>query len=162
VRGGPGHHVDAVFDGDDAADAGADDDAAALGIPLGEVDARVVDGLDGGGDAELAEPVDAFGFAVLDGLDGVEVLDLTGDADVPLVAELGELVARDGADAGSAFAHAFPGGPGVQAEVGDRAHPGDDDAWQVGAGVSHGETCGGSAVRGIGARGERARLRLSR
>src|SRR5690606_38807349 len=97
-----------VLDRLDPADPRADDDAAALGVFLGEVDAGVGDGLDGRGEAELGDAVEAAGLAVLDLGGGIPPLDLAGDGDVPLAGVAVELGAFDGPDPAPAFPHGRP------------------------------------------------------
>ena len=54
-----------ILEGFDAADAAADDHAAAVAVGFFEVDAGIVDGADGGGDAELAEAIHSLGMKPL-------------------------------------------------------------------------------------------------
>src|SRR5438552_2385334 len=97
----------AVFrlDGAEAADARAADRAAARGIGLGKVDARVVDGLHPGGHAVLQDVVHAAGLLRLDVLADVEVAHRPADAH----RECGHVEARHRSDAALPAEDGVPG-----------------------------------------------------
>jgi hypothetical protein len=109
----------------DAADARADDDAAAEAVFLVEVDAGVLHRVNGRGESELAEAVEAFGFADVDAvLRDVEVRALAADLDgvgagVP---------AGDRLDAALAGAQRVPNLVDALAERGDDSQSGNDYA----------------------------------
>jgi hypothetical protein len=63
----------------DPADPRADDGAGAVRVFFGEIDAAVLDRLDGPRDGELAEAVHPLGFPPVNVLRDVEVLDLAAE-----------------------------------------------------------------------------------
>ena len=85
-----------VFDRADAADAGAEVHADALGVGLRDFQPRILDGLDAGGHAELDEAVHAARFLFGNAeRGGIEILDLAGDGG----GKAGGIELRDAADA---------------------------------------------------------------
>ncbi len=124
-RGPRAAQLDAgVLDHRQAADAGTDDDADALGVLLGDRQAAVVEGLDARGDAVMDERIHVARFLRRDVLLDVEALDLAGDA----TGQRRRVEARDRVDA-------RPAGEDVGPRFGDRvadrrddAEAGDDDA----------------------------------
>ena len=104
------------------ADAAADDDAAAKGIFLGEIDAAVLDGFDGGDHAELGEAIQAArGFRVKVRL-GVP---LHFAAEMDFESTGVELLDRG--DAAFAGEQPFPVRLGVRSQGADGSQPRNDD-----------------------------------
>ena len=106
-----------VLEGGDAADAGAEDDAHALGLQAVHVEAGVGEGLGGRIHAVLDESVVAANLLAVEAGLGVEVLDLPRDGD--LLA--GGVEAGDRPDAGTAVGQGVPVGDGIVAVRGQ--HP---------------------------------------
>ena len=102
----------------EAADAAADDRARPERIrQVPEVEARVLDGLDGARHGHLREPVEVPRFALVDPGVRIEVLDLARD----LRAVLGHVETLDAADAGLAGQQPFPEHLHLLAQRGDEA-----------------------------------------
>ena len=114
-----------IFDLAQAADAGAEDHAAAAGVFLGEVDARVAHGVDAGDQGELHEAVEPLDVLGVDVAVGRPVVDLAAeaDADSPSTSKR-----SSGRDAALAVADASPEFVHLAAERGDGANARDDDA----------------------------------
>src|SRR5690349_1032404 len=94
-----------LFEGFDAADSGTDDDAAAVGIFLGEIESGIFDGGNGSGDSELAETIESFGFADVDAVAGdVEGGAFPADSDGVFAG----VPTGDGRDAGLSVAEVLP------------------------------------------------------
>ena len=107
-----------------AADAAAGDDAATVRVFLAEVDAAVLDGLDGGDQGKLREAVEVAGDLGVEVRFRVEVLDLAAKMNL----ERRSIDLLDRANAVAAGADCAPelldiGGQGV-----DRSHSGDNNA----------------------------------
>src|SRR5262249_16726295 len=94
-----------LFEGFDAADAGADDHTAADGIFACEIDSSVVNGNLGAGQPKLAEAIEALGIPAIDAVPGdVEAGALTAEA----TGILGGIPAGDHGDSTFAGAKMVP------------------------------------------------------
>ena len=128
IRFGPAfRYVEcAVFELVEAADAGAEDDAAAERVFLAEIEAAVLDRFDRTDHGELREPVesaDVFGVHA-EGRLGVEVLHFAGELDL----EGGRVEQGDRRDAALAGEQPLPEAANVIANRLDVPQAGDDDA----------------------------------
>src|SRR5205823_6579763 len=86
----------------DAADAAADEDSRALRIFLAEVEPAVLHSLDGGGQAELGEAIQAPSQLSIQHFIGIEVAHLAREGNLPV----GHVKQIDAADAALALAKA--------------------------------------------------------
>ena len=115
----------------DAADRGADEDADPRRVEL--LDARLVPCLLRGGDGEEDVAVHSAGLLGRDQRRGIEATHLAGDPD----GELAGVEALDEPDPAAARDGRLPGREGIEADRGDRAEGGDDDATHGAKSVDH-------------------------
>ena len=125
LRGPPASMVGVLaLDDVEAADAGADVDADAVGDLRRDLEAGVLHGLVGGGQGEVDEAAHLAGLFFVDEEERIEVLDLGGEAD----GVAGEIEGLDLGHAALAGQQAFPDLRRGFADPADEAEAGDDDA----------------------------------
>ena len=113
-----------LLDAEDAANARTDDRSDAVGIGLGDFQARIVQGHERGRQSVVDERLHLLRVLGRHEGGGIEIADLPGDAG----GEAGGVEMGDRTDAGTAVDHTLPGAGQVVAQRRDRAHAGDDDA----------------------------------
>ena len=113
-----------LLDQRQAADAGADVDADALGIGFGDFETRVADRLDAGGHAELDEDIHAARFLGVEILLNVEILHLA----CHVRGERCGIETGNPGDSGATGNQVIPGFRDGIADRGDDTQAGDDNA----------------------------------
>jgi hypothetical protein len=111
------------FDLGESADARAEDHAAAERFFLGEVDSRIVHGVDAGNQRELREAIDALLLLAIDVAFGRPIVDIAAEAHFVMRGiECSKLV-----NAAVAAQHLIPEVVDLAAQGGDGANTGDDN-----------------------------------
>src|SRR5690606_17763545 len=112
--------IDLMLDRRDTATAGVDHHANAVGVLVGDLEFCLLEGLPGGRDGELREPIHAAGRLEVHEVLRLEIGDLTGDGDV----QTRRVEPLDSANAGAPFDQPRPECVPANPKRADRADAG--------------------------------------